>query len=90
MMYLLSLLGTVVLFVATSNSYAITGPTGGVNTNTGQRPFRQDITTFQSSGAAWDLYILAFQNFTKTDQTKLLSYYQVSGTKPFTISLWQI
>ena len=77
-MRLLSFLGTLWL-AATCESYAITGPTGGVNTNTGQRPFRQEISTFQTSGAAWDLYILAFQQFTQTAQSQQLSYYQVAG-----------
>ena len=78
-MQLLSVFGAVVLFAAATNSYAITGPTGGVDVNTGQRPFRQEISSFQSSGAAWDLYILAFQKFTQTDQAQQLSYYQVAG-----------
>lgn len=78
-MYLLFLFGTVGLFAAAANSYAITGPTGGVNVNTGERPFRQEISNFQNSGAAWDLYILAFQKFTQTDQAQQLSYYQVAG-----------
>ena len=78
-MYLHSLFATAVLFAAAANSYAITGPTGGVNVNTGQRPFRQEISNFQKSGAAWDLYILAFQKFTQTDQAQQLSYYQVAG-----------
>lgn len=78
-MQLLSLFGAVVLFAAATNSYAITGPTGSVDGNTGQRPFRQEISTLQNSGAAWDLYILAFQKFTQTDQAQQLSYYQVAG-----------
>lgn len=78
-MHLLSLFGTVVLSAAAANSYAITGPTGGVNTNTGERPFRQEISNLQNSGPAWDLYILAFQKFTQTDQAQQLSYYQVAG-----------
>ena len=78
-MQLLSILGTAVLFAAAANSYAITGPTGGVDVNTGQRPFRQEISTLQNSGAAWDLYILSLQKFTQTDQAQQLSYYQVAG-----------
>ena len=78
-MQLLSIFGTVVLFAAATNSYAINGPTGGVDVNTGQRPFRQEISSLQNSGAAWDLYILAFQKFTQTDQAQQLSYYQVAG-----------
>ena len=78
-MHLLSLSGAFALFAATASSYAITGPTGGVDNNTGERPFRQEISNFQNSGPAWDLYILAFQKFTQTDQAQQLSYYQVAG-----------
>ena len=78
-MRLLALFGNFVLFAVAANSYAITGPTGGVDITTGQRPFRQEISNFQNSGAAWDLYILAFQKFTQTDQAQQLSYYQVAG-----------
>ena len=78
-MHLLSVFEAVALFSAAASSYAITGPTGGVNVNTGERPFRQEISNFQNSGPAWDLYILAFQKFTQTDQAQQLSYYQVAG-----------
>jgi len=65
--------------VAISTSYAITGPQGGVDAVTGQRPLRQEISSFQYAGPAFDLYILAFQAFVQQDQTELLSYYQVAG-----------
>ncbi|KAK4690189.1 hypothetical protein P7C71_g6534, partial [Lecanoromycetidae sp. Uapishka_2] len=58
---------------------AITGPTGGVNAATGQRPFRQDFSTFKTSGPAFDLYILSLQQFQQQNQTAQLSYYSVSG-----------
>ncbi len=66
-------------FVAISTSYAITGPQGGVDPVTGQRPSRQEISSFQHAGPAFDLYILAFQAFVQQDQTEPLSYYQVAG-----------
>ena len=67
-------------FVAVANAYAITGAQGGVNLATGQRPLRQEISVFQNAGPAFDLYILAFQQFAQEDQTLLLSYYQVAGS----------
>ena len=78
-MRLFSSVATLAVLAATCNSYAITGPMGGVNTNTGERPFRQEISTLQRSGAAWDLYILAYQQFAQTSQSQQLSYYQVAG-----------
>ena len=85
-MHLPFLLSTFVLaaLVALSDSYAITGPQGGVNAATGQRPLRQEISSFQHAGPAFDLYLLAFQTFAQQDQTSLLSYYQVAGLSNLT------
>lgn len=58
---------------------AVTGAPGGVNTASGERPSRQDIYTLSSSGPAFDLFILALQQFQQEDQSDLLSYYQVAG-----------
>ena len=58
---------------------AIEGAQGGVNAATGERPFRQDIATFQTSGAAWDLYILSLSQFTQVEQSNPLSYFQIAG-----------
>ena len=60
-------------------SVAITGATGGIDGLSGQRPMRQDFSTFQNSGPAFDLYILSFKEFLEQDQAELLSYYQVAG-----------
>lgn len=60
-------------------SYAITGVVGGVNQFTGQRPARQDFSTFKNSGPHFDLYILSLQRFQQANQTSLLSYYEVAG-----------
>ena len=57
----------------------VTGTTRGVNTQTGERPSRLDIQTFQNSGAPFDLYIQCLQKFQSVDQTDLQSYYQISG-----------
>lgn len=75
---LLLVLGT--LFLTNQiKAVAITGPQGSVNSATGQRPFRQEISTFQNSGPVFDLYILSFQRFVQQNQTNILSYYQVAG-----------
>ena len=58
---------------------AITGATGGVDPISGQRPMRQEFSTFQNSGPAFDLYIQAFKQFVEQNQTDLLSYYLVAG-----------
>ena len=68
-----------------ANAVAITGPQGGVNKVTGQRPFRQDISTFKDSGPAFDLYILSLQMFQQQNQSALLSYYQVGGNVPLLV-----
>ncbi|ERF74869.1 hypothetical protein EPUS_03253 [Endocarpon pusillum Z07020] len=60
-------------------SYRITGPTSGVNAQTGERPARRDLRTLQTSGAQWDLYIQALQMFQAANQADLLSWYSVSG-----------
>lgn len=75
------LLRTIVLtsLVGVTNAYAITGAQGGVDATTGQRPSRQEISSFRYAGAIFDLYILALQDLTQQDQTSLLSYYQVAG-----------
>lgn len=65
-----------------ASAVAITGPQGGVNTPTGQRPFRQEFSTFKNSGPAFDLYILSLQQFQQQNQSALLSYYQVAGNLP--------
>ncbi len=71
-------LGTLFLTTQTK-AIAITGVQDGVNMATGQRPFRQEISTFQNSGPPFDLYILSFQRFVQQNQTNILSYYQIAG-----------
>ena len=62
-----------------TNPYAITGSQGGVNQYTGERPFRQEFSSFKTSGPAFDLYILSLQLFQQHNQSILLSYFQVAG-----------
>jgi len=57
---------------------AIPGVSAG-QSNSGQRPFRQEFMKFAASGPAFDLYILALQQFQAQDQVQTLSYFQVSG-----------
>lgn len=80
-MAFLTLISLVIAICVASlaNAVAITGPQGGVNTITGQRPFRQEFSTFKDSGPAFDLYILSLQQFQQQNQSTLLSYYQVGG-----------
>ena len=85
------LLPLICLLIANASgvySYAITGPQGGVNTDTGERPSRQDINSM--SGAALDLYILALQQFFASDQATELSYYQVAGKDALRLAVLSI
>lgn len=77
--HLIYLLLVSILSATANASFAITGPQGGVNAETGERPFRQEIRTFSGSGPAWDLYIQALVKLQSVDQGELLSYYQLSG-----------
>ncbi|MCJ1396995.1 hypothetical protein MMC11_000187 [Xylographa trunciseda] len=78
-----STLWILLFFVAqsiASATFAIQGIRAGVNAITGQRPFRQEFSTFQNAGPAFDLYIQALQQFSKSNQSVMLSYYAVAGT----------
>lgn len=57
----------------------ITGATGGVNLATGERPFRREINVFATSGAPYDLFVLALLQLQSTNQSNILSYFQISG-----------
>lgn len=69
----------IVALAILGNAVAIRGIQAGVNTHTGERPFRQEFSTFKNSGAAFDLYILSLQRFQQRDQSSLLSYFEVAG-----------
>ena len=69
---------TWVLAVLT-DAFSITGVQAGVDLSTGQRPLRQNVLTFQDSGAPFDLYIQSLQYFLQLNQSLLTSYYQVAG-----------
>jgi hypothetical protein len=66
-----------------SAAFVVTGATGGVDSRTSARPFRQDILKLQrAGGAAWDLYLQALQKFQQLDQGNALSWYQFNGECP--------
>jgi tyrosinase len=79
------LLGIFRLSSATVVVTGVSGVAGGVYPN-GSRPFRHEISTFQNSGPAFDLFVLAFRAFELVEQSNVQSYYQVAG-KPFYRSL---
>lgn len=68
-----------IALVARGSAVSIKGPQAGVNTTTGERPFRQEFSVFQNSGPAFDLYIQSLYYFMQQNQSDLLSYYQVAG-----------
>lgn len=60
-------------------AYSISGASGGVNSDTGERPSRRDLRDLEASGPQFDLYILALAEFQNDDQSDFLSYYEVAG-----------
>ncbi|OXV11945.1 hypothetical protein Egran_00294, partial [Elaphomyces granulatus] len=81
----------VLISLLSNTSFAATPVTGfsaGVNTRTGERPFRRNLQNFQSSGAAFDLYIQALQKFQSDDQGDMFSYYQISGIHGLPYKAW--
>lgn len=68
------------LLPALVTSIAVNGTQGGVDEASGFRPFRLEISSFQSAGPAWDLYILSLQEFMQANQSDPLSYYRIAGT----------
>lgn len=74
-LYALSLLSV----TRVSLAFTVTGVSGGVDPDTGERPFRLNLKEFQSSGPAFDLYIQALIRFQEEDQSELLSWYEVAG-----------
>ena len=58
-------------------AYAIKGVQAGVDPVSGARPFRLEISMM--NGPAWDLYILALQKYSQTNQSDQFSNYRISG-----------
>ncbi|EAS28837.3 tyrosinase [Coccidioides immitis RS] len=70
-----------------AHAYDIRGVRGGVQAS-GERPARQNLETFQESGPAFDLYILALLKFQDEDQNRMLSYYDVSSIHGYPFEAW--
>ena len=68
-----------VFYTDVSLTFKITGATGGIDPETGARPFRHEISDFQSHGPAFDLYILSLSSFQSASQSDPLSYFQIAG-----------
>ena len=74
--------------LAAGDAVVIVGPQAGVDSATGQRPFRQDFSVFKESGPAFDLYIQALYYFMKQNQSDVLSYYQIAGIHGVPFQSW--
>ena len=72
--------GLVIAALATlGNAISIRGIHAGANPETGERPFRQEFSTFKNSGAAFDLYIQALLKLQQRDQRDPISFFGVAG-----------
>lgn len=69
-------------------AYDIKGATGGVKAS-GERPARQNLVTFQNSGAAFDLYIQSLDKFQKENQAAKLGFFEIAGMLQFVFSICQ-
>jgi hypothetical protein len=59
--------------------FVVTGVQSGINTLTGERPLRKEITEFQKTGPAFDLYIQCQSRIMAREQQDILSYYEIAG-----------
>ena len=71
------------LLQSSAATVATTGISAGVNPTTGERPSRIEMSTFEKSGPAFDLYIQALAAFQADDQADVLSYYEIAGVYLF-------
>lgn len=70
----------VAALLSIANAWVLTGAQGGVDTDTGSRPARQNIIDmYGKDGPEWDLYIQSLAMLYSTDQRELLSYFSFSG-----------
>lgn len=60
--------------------FAVDGVTTTLNHTAGEQPARLEFSTLSQSGPAFDLFILALQQFQQANQSHELSYYQIAGT----------
>lgn len=58
---------------------SIRGVHEGVNQDTGERPARQNLATWEFSGPAFDLYIQALRAAQYTDQNEIRSQYSIAS-----------
>ena len=82
---LVTLVTFLVIHLQPSSAVVITSGVPGRLIN-GSFPVRLEMTAFEKSGPAFDLFVLAFRAFQQTDQSNIRSYYQVAG-KTFSSSL---
>lgn len=61
-----------------SNNFAVTGINTGNGTN-GSVPARQEIRQLEQDDIMWTLYILGLDMLQFTNQTEMLSWYQIAG-----------
>ncbi|KAI4220330.1 MAG: hypothetical protein L6R36_007696 [Xanthoria steineri] len=78
----------IAVLAALGNAFAIRGIQAGVNAYTGERPLRQEFSTFKNTGPAFDLYIQALLRSQQADQRQLLSYYEVAGVHGVPFRAW--
>ena len=63
------------------SSFAITGVQTGPSPADGSVPLRLEIHELQKNADLWNLYLLGLDRLQSVDQSRLLSYYQLSGIK---------
>lgn len=62
------------------NSFAVDGVATTFNHTSKEQPARLEFSAISQSGPAFDLFILALQQFQQANQSHELSYYQIAGT----------
>ena len=62
-----------------STSYAITGIHTGTDPD-GSLPIRHEIRALEQDSTTWTLYILGLDMLQYTNQTEMLSWYQIAGS----------
>ena len=62
-----------------SNIYATTGVHAGGGPD-GSLPLRQEIRTMEQDSIIWTLYILGLDMLQYSNQTEMLSWYQIAGS----------
>lgn len=67
-----------------NSTYAITGVHTGDGVN-GSLPIRQEVRELEENADLWTLYILGLDMMQGTDQSDLMSWYQIAG---WSIRIW--